>query len=564
MIRILGNPSTGFAGFVLTAVIALLSLADSGHCQSSVPVPVGHPVYAYLERLETRGYIFFRANSRPLTRGGIGDYLLEVWRVHSSDPDRWRLTRREKEELSRFAVEFIDAEGVFAEQSPSRISKMRARLWENSPLYRDGCNLYSLNVGNVELDLDPVLYWDALEDSVGDVIIKRTSGFFFTAEFSEQVGCYFDFRDNMETGRAPYNSGEREKLYSDQAGYVTMDGGDVCYYDITRAVMAFQWGNLLVDFGRGDNRWGSGRRGNLLLSDNPPPFDCLSARYDVGKILRFIYLTGALHPYPPIYQSQDTTESGRIRSISERKFIAAHRLEIYPCRGVEIGLNESVIYGERGLEPAYLNPVNLYYSAEHNLGDMDNVSWSGDIELNLLRGVTLYGELFIDDMQTGKLGTDYIGNKFAYLGGCFLVNPAGLNDLDVTIEYTRIDPFCYTHFFPINTYKNWNSSLGHFLPPNSQSWYLGVRWRPHYCWTAGVSASFTQHGVNGGDIDTPPDPAQVNSPFLSGDKIEIITAEAAVQWEPLEYYTLQGRWRWHKWTGGYQNEWQIIFGVNVW
>ena len=570
MIRNSNSQSNGFVCFVLLAVIVLLGFSNSSLGHNSIPVPVGHPVYAYLEGMETRGFVFFRANSRPLTRGEIGGYLVEIWEVHSKDPDRYSLTRREKAELFRFTREFSEEEKAFSEQSPSRISKLRNQVWKNSPFYRDGRNLYNLDIGNVEIDLNPVLYWDALADSVGEVIVRRTSGFYFTAELSEQVGCYFNFQDNMETGRGPYNKDERDKLYSDHAGYVTMDGGEVCYYDITRAVMAFRWGNLLVDFGRGDNRWGSGRRGNLLFSDNPPPFDYLSARYDVGEFLRFIYLTGALHPYPEIYQSQDTTVSGRTRNISESKFVAAHRLEIYPCRGVEIGLSESVIYGERGLEPAYLNPLNFYYSAEHNLGDMDNVSWSGDVELNLLRGIALYGEFFIDDMQTRKLGTDYIGNKFAYLGGCFIVNPAGLSDLDITFEYTRIDPFCYTHFFPINTYKNWNSSLGHFLPPNSQEWYLGIRWRPHYCWTAGFSASFTQHGENseeinaGGDINIPPDQAQVNTQFLAGDKMEIFTSEVMMQWQPLEYYTLQGRWRWNEWTGGCQNEWRITFGVNVW
>jgi hypothetical protein len=201
---------------------------------------------------------------------------------------------------------------------------------------------------------------------------------------------------------------------------------------------------------------------------------------------------------------------------------------------------------------------------------MDNVAWQGDFEVHPLKGISLYGELFIDDMRTGELGTDYVGNKFAYLGGLFWVNPFGLENLDITAEYCRLDPFVYTHIYPINTYKNWNSSLGYFLPPNSERNFLGIRWHPDYCWTAILSACFVRYGANsdsvnvGGDIDLPPEVGITTAPFLAGKRINISTLEAMIKWEPLEYYSVTGYWRWHHWSGGYQNEWHFTIGVNVW
>ena len=530
--------------------------------------------------METRGFIYLQGNSRPLTRGEVGMCLLEIRSVANNELSGLKLSRWENQELSRYSAEFLPPDLIRNDEFTTCISRLKYRLWEEIPLYKDGINLYSLNIGKTEFNINPILYWDAVQDSAGETIIRRTNGLYVNGQLSQKVGFYFNFQDNMETGRGPYYPGsyynfeddDRDKLYSDHAAYVTLTRGDICYYDFTRAVFSFQTGNLLLNFGRGDNCWGSGRLGNLLLSNNSPPFDFLSMRYDITAFLRFVYLTGILHPYPEIYKINEITASGRERKIIENKYIAAHRLEFYPCKGVEIGLSESVIYGERGLEPAYLNPINLYFSAEHNLGDMDNVAWSGDIEFNLIKGVTLYGEIFIDDMQTGKLGTDYIGNKFAYIGGCFLTNPGELKDLDLTLEYARLDPFLYTHFFPINTYKNWNSGLGHFMPPNSQGLWIKTQWHPHYCWTAEASFSITQHGAyseelnSGGDIDIPPDegPIQTYLPFLSGDKMEIRIYELGIRWEPLEYYTLSAKWRWHDWSGGYQNEWQITTGINVW
>jgi hypothetical protein len=353
-----------------------------------------------------------------------------------------------------------------------------------------------------------------------------------------------------------------------------MDGREMFYYDITQAILCYKSGNLRLNFGRGEQKWGPGLSGNLLISDHPPAYDFLSARYDFSNLFRLVYFTGALHPYPETYQEIDTTPQGNERRIVDQKFIAAHRLEIYPLKGVEIGLNEAVIYGERGLEPAYLNPINLYFSAQHNLGDMDNLAWSGDIELNLIRKLSLYGELFIDDMRTAKLGTDYHGNKFGYIAGFHTADPFLLLNTDITCEYIRLDPFLYSHQYAVNTYKNWNSCLGYPLPPNSDRLYLNLKWHPHYCWTGSLSASFTRHGDNiitstdtvnvGGDIDLSYEPDQTTAPFLDGQRLDITLWEAGVRWEPLEYYFWEGRYRWHRWSGGVQNEWYVSFGVKVW
>lgn len=535
----------------------------------SVIASPSHPVYTFLERLEVRGFIVFRANPSPLTRGEIYECLGEVKAKHDENPSQYRLSRREKLELSRFSEEFTAGSDRHIGAKRSNISGFREKIWPRSPLYRDGVNLYYLNIKGYEAEINPILQWDVLTDSIGDVITIRTNGFNLKAGTPGGVGIYFDFRDHKETGRGPYYGGERWKLYSDHADYVTMKGEDFAYYDLTRAVISLKLGGLRLNMGRGDHKWGSGRLGSLALSTNTPPFDFVSARIDIAGLLRFSYLTGFLYPYPEVFQTADTTTGGHIRRLTERKMIAAHRLEVYPVKGVEIGFGESVIYGERGLELAYLNPINLYFSAEHNLGDMDNVSWFADFELNLLGGISLYGELFIDDMKTGELGTDYIGNKFAYLGGLFLVNPAGLEDTDLTLEYARLDPFVYSHIYPINTYKNWNASLGHFLPPNSDGIFTAFRWKPLYALEAKLGYSLVRHGADtenevvGGSIDTPPPvDGPLYIPFLSGERMEVSIWELSARWEPLENYSLAGSFRLHKWSGGDQKEWRIIFGLN--
>ena len=544
----------------------------------AVPVGLRHPVYRFLQRLESKGIVTFSASTRPLTRGDIVQCLRTAYQFADDFPDGDRMTRIDRLDLKRYIHEFqavveetIGTENRWEKYS-SNISRLRGKIWPSAPLYRDGINLLTYKLGDISIQFNPVLNYNFVSDSTGETIIRRASGIHLTGSLASNWGYYFDFRDNLEKGRGPYFPSDREKLYHDNVGYVTMTGEDVAYYELTQVALSYSRSNLLLLFGRIQPAFGPGRRGNLILSDNAPPFDCVFARYDIGKYARFSYTTGVLHPYPEIYRVDSTTAEGYQRRILENKYIAAHRLEIYPLKGVEIGISETVIYGQRGLEPAYLIPLNLFYSAEHNLGDMDNVGWGADIELNLLRNVTLYGELFIDDMKTGKIGTDYYGNKFAYIGGLYLPDPLGIPDMEIFAEYARIDPFVYTHWYDINVYKNWNSCLGHYLPPNSEQLFIEARWRPFHTLTAGISGAFTCHGANpdsldnvGGDIDLPPSiGGSTIAPFLAGDRIDITTWEAGLIWEPLEYYTITGKYRYHRWTGGDQWEWEINVGVSVW
>jgi len=547
---------------VFILVCITVDVAETAAGLNSLPVSVYHPVYLFLERMENQGMTTFHGSSKPLTRTEIITCLNLI--------DTEKLSLREKKLLNRYLQELNSVYLANPQNPGSNIYCVRNIIWEKAPFYRDGYNLYRYQRENFYAAANPILYYDFVTDSTGEMITRRTNGLNLIAAFSDKIGFSFDFRDNLETGRGPYGFGDRDKLYSDNAGYISLNMQEVVYYDFTRAVIAASWKNLHLQFGRNDFAWGPGHSGHLMLSNNPPPFDYLALGYSRENLFRFTFIAGKINPYPEIYSAVDTTEYGWTRRIRASKYISLHRLEIYPLKSVELGFAESVVYGERPMEPAYLNPLNLYYSAQHNLGDMDNVAWSGDCKFRFLPGLQLYGELFIDDMRTDELGSDYIGNKFAYLTGVYITNPLKLSDIDLWVEYAHLDPFVYTHFYPINTYKNWNSSLGYWLPPNSDALLIDIVWQPLYTVKTGVSAEIARHGENtaeinaGGNIDTPPDYEQKTAPFLAGHLIYTNLFQLLCRWEPWEDYSLTGRIKWRKFTSGEQLEWQLTWGVNVW
>jgi hypothetical protein len=182
-----------------------------------------------------------------------------------------------------------------------------------------------------------------------------------------------------------------------------------------------------------------------------------------------------------------------------------------------------VIFGNRRFELAYVNPINFYRSAEHFLGDDDNATLGLDLELLLIPHVKLYGELFVDDLFTSRLGSGWFGNKTAFLTGALWVDAFKISNLDARIEYARTRPFVYTHITGLNSYTHFSTGLGHWIGPNSDDLYLRLQYRPSKALLVAADFETFRHGANqsgqnaGGDINSPrtaDDP--VNFDFLGG------------------------------------------------
>ena len=54
------------------------------------------------------------------------------------------------------------------------------------------------------------------------------------------------------------------------------------------------------------------------------------------------------------------------------------------------------------------------------------------------------------------------------------MDPFGLPDTDVRLEYVRIDPWVYTHKYPINSYQHYGWALGHWLGPNADDVFVRI------------------------------------------------------------------------------------------
>jgi hypothetical protein len=185
--------------------------------------------------------------------------------------------------------------------------------------------------------------------------------------------------------------------------------------------------------------------------------------------------------------------AGLLKSQKDRKkYIYAHRLEFSLFDNVlQAGINEVIITGDatnqnlgvrnkinpedtgvvRGWEWAYLIPFVPFKFVEHYAGDRDNAAVSLDFSLWYPDKCRWYLEFLLDDMLNPlELFSDDWGNKWALTAGGQYFTGVFSRDLNLSIEYSHVEPWVYTHFYGgSHSYTHYGQSLGNPLGPNSQA-----------------------------------------------------------------------------------------------
>ena len=285
---------------------------------------------------------------------------------------------------------------------------------------------------------------------------------------------------------------------------------DVAISDNTTSYVNLRAPWFDFEFGRDLVEWGSGFRGNLLLSRNANVYDLLKLTFRYRKF-KFEYLHAFLNA-------------------DKSKYLAVHRLEIRPSANVQLAMSEAVVYGDRSVEPIYLNPFVPLIIAERHVGNQDNNMLSIDgTWFWRAKRIKFYAEMLFDDFSVAKDLFGSFGNKWGGLAGFYWVDPFALKNTDIRFEAVRIQPLVYTHTFPRNTYTNYNNSLGHWLGPDADDWYFEVANQPHRNWRFTISWEQRRRGQN--DLNNGARPVDNRTVFLGGTI------------ERNRYYGVRGEWQ---------------------
>ncbi|MBU1920103.1 capsule assembly Wzi family protein, partial [bacterium] len=420
-------------------------------------------------------------------------------------------------------------------------------------LYSDSFHFGTLYIGRQFVaTFQPVYGIERIDtDDERDPITRITTGFRVEGAYKTRKDDHFyymvDFRDHAESGNGPYDS--RERLYEDRWAAVDTKGKSETSYDISESLIQYYGKDLAITAGRGRHQWGPAQYGGLFLNGYAPPFDYVRfdgifERRDNPWALYYTFLHGFLESTTPA-ETLYTLPDGRARTINSQKYISAQRVEIRPAANVIFGFSQGVIYGDRGLQLSYLTPLNWLYSVQHSNDDKDNLLLAADFKWRPIAGLKLYGELLMDDVVVGDLFKSTGNNKSAYTVGMHGIVPRPFwEKFDGRVEYTKIRPFVYTHFFETNTYSHWTSPLGYTREPNSEFITTEVR-GTFYPVQVTLHYSRQNHGANyythdgsfvnvGGDINIPGfEGNDQEYPFLAGEFERTTRKGVRVTWEVL-------------------------------
>jgi hypothetical protein len=437
--------------------LVLLLLASESLSQT-IYLGVSHEVYPFLKRMEARGLLTgYRDAAKPLSRIVLARHLktLEgvLGQMSEVERDEYEFLKGEFHyELATLAGDAEPGEirwHVISESFPGGVVNLE-------PNFRIG----QTNIGN---------------DQVG----VRDQGIKLYGYVFGNIGYYFNFVDSRETGSAIDFT---RMLTPDQGIVPTKRTETSLEYNNTEAQVNFQVGAFQFSIEKMQNIWGLERNGNLTFSGKAPSFPQIKLRVPVTDWADFIYLHGELNSTvidsSRSYLANSSALEPIFREVDRPKYIAAHMIEFTPARGVDISLGESVIYSDRGPLFIYLIPIMFFKSAEHYNGDKDNVQWFANLDLNVIRNTNLYCSLFIDDLALDDLlKPDRQRNYLGFTAG-FQTYDVLVKNVELTAEYTRINPWVYTHQFPATEYTNNGYIMGSWMGQNSDNIYLDLSFRP--------------------------------------------------------------------------------------
>ncbi|MBU1680135.1 MAG: hypothetical protein KKD86_15025, partial [Bacteroidetes bacterium] len=185
----------------------------------------------------------------------------------------------------------------------------------------------------------------------------------------------------------------------------------------------------------------------------------------------------------------------------------------------------------RAIDLDYLNPFAFYTSIQHSEQDRDNAMLFFDFKNNSVKGLKIFGMFLIDDMDFGKIGTSWYGNKTLFSLGLYSSLFNAFCPLDFSLQFIRVEPYTFTHRIRGNEYSNLGYNLIEPIIPNSQIFNAAVFYRFSSNLDIVLSYLNIVHGDNekdpngnlsvnhGGDILIGHRPFDsINAKFLGGNK----------------------------------------------
>jgi hypothetical protein len=447
-------------------------------------VPLSNWIYSFLKRMEVRGIIKnFDDASLPISRGDVAVYLEQI------DRNRNKLSMSERRFLDLAMIEFayeLRRDSLYKSSVFEEPGGVFTNLFSDRSKY-----LYTYYDDNISFFVD-FLYDNDLRFSRVDSFLVEKLDVFLAVIGGRMRGTYddrFGFYIQATNGRVFGDKKLALKDFRLRQNYKLAEWAGSLYFDFTEAYLKYRLKFLEIQLGREIITQGYGFSGKLFISHTSPIFDFIRIGFKYRGV-SYNFVHGWI-------LGDDSIVAG-VRFVNS-KYIATHRLNFNFWGRFNFGIWEGIIYSGRFPEIAYLNPINFYKSAEHSLRDRDNALLGFDLKSNLFKNFQIYGTFLIDDIDFAKVGTGWYGNQTAFQIGLYWANL--IRDFDLILEYTRIEPYVYSHKYRGNIYSHGGFLIGHYIGPNSDDFFVKII----YLLSGRAFVSFSFENIRSGENRVLPD-----------------------------------------------------------
>ncbi|MCB0430568.1 MAG: hypothetical protein H6585_12905 [Flavobacteriales bacterium] len=357
-------------------------------------------------------------------------------------------------------------------------------------------SLFSWNQGNFRVRLDPVFQLDAP--------LPAEHGPEWVAGFRLRTGsAHWGIEWEGVKGEAalPGYLEDFRRLFQVYPGLGYADSLDRKWIGFGTTNLRFSWQPsdiFRLEAGKGKHFIGDGYR-SLLLSYNASPYPFVRLETHVWH-LTYTNLFARL---------EDIQGSNGDRDLFRGKFTAIHYLDWRLCSGVDVGVFEAIVwqnddmYGPRGFDINYLNPVIFYRPVEFSLGSPDNALMGLNLRVYTGKKSYLYGQLCLDEFYLVKVRAwnGWSSNKQGVQAGWKQADVFGKENMSIRLEGNYVRPYTYTHVtpqqnitdHPLQNYAHFNEALAHPLRANFVEGLTRVRYDKKQ-WSFAGGVSFALYG----------------------------------------------------------------------
>ncbi len=401
---------------------------------------LNNPVYTFLERMVVKKMIVLSQSVKPYSKSEIARSL----KLLSGKKEL--LNKIEKEELKWYLERYGIESGKIVKKTGE---------YEYSD---ENASFRAFPLGGYEISA-----------------VGASKGFskWIGARFEGSVAGLSLMFEYLDTGEFGDNVDKMKNLSPETGHSFKLAPNGIEFSDVKGSIN-YDFGNGNIALTKNYVNWGSGKFGQLFLSSkaasfphiefNLKPLDWLSISYIHGWLNSMVLDSSRFY-----YSYQGDIQPFLIETFIN-KYIAANYISFMPKRWLTFSVGNSFIYSG-DLRPEMFIPVMYYKVMDHNTGRGAYNDGNGilffDLNVNYFRNIDLYGSLLIDVLEIRPLlkGEFYKSWFGITIGGKFI--DLGLDNLDLFIEYSRLNPWLYENKYITTNYKHLGYVLGHWIGNNA-------------------------------------------------------------------------------------------------